>query len=216
MLSAPPAPSAKVCMGLSGLSSVHSVPTPRVARSAPRLHAGRSRGPGISMRRTSGSGAEVATVAQSGPGGQSLGPESILCRRSHHGSERQQFRRSGPRRPVRQCLRSPISRRLRNLVFAFPVRPSCASVAYKIALKNLFAAYTCVLAGTTYETFRAWTCGHNARAFPINKYLVTIRIHDHARSGCIDSSLIDVVVERAINSGLVHEALALVIEHYPR
>ena len=33
-----------------------------------------------------------------------------------------------------------ISRRLRNLVLAFPVRPSRTSVTYKIALKHLFAA----------------------------------------------------------------------------
>ncbi len=109
-----------------------------------------------------------------------------------------------------------MSRGLGKFVLSAPIRPARASVADEVTLKFLVAAYTFVFAGPSDKAFSPWTRWHHARAIPLDKDFVPICVRDHARPSRISTSFIDVVKESAIDSGFVHEAFALVIEHDPR
>jgi hypothetical protein len=105
---------------------------------------------------------------------------------------------------------------LRKFVLAAPIRPARASVAYEVTLKFLVAAYAFVLTRPAHKAFSARTRWHRARAFPLDKDFVSIRVRHHACPIRIGPALIDVIKESAINSGLVYESFALVVEHDPR
>jgi hypothetical protein len=109
-----------------------------------------------------------------------------------------------------------MSRVLGKFVLSAPIRPARASVTYEVTLKFLVAAYTLIFAGPSDKTFTAWTRRHDTRAIPLDEDFVPICVRDHARPIRLGMSFIDVVKESAIDSGFVHEAFALIIEHDPR
>src|SRR5450631_2560694 len=115
-----------------------------------------------------------------------------------------------------RCWVFHMNRGLGKFVLSAPIRPARTSVAYEVTLKFLVAAYTFVFAGPSHKPFTAWTRRHHTRAIPLNKDFVPICVRDNAGSSRISTSFIDVVKESAIDSGFVHEAFALVIEHDPR
>jgi len=106
-------------------------------------------------------------------------------------------------------------RDLGKLVLCAPVRPTRAGVAYEVALKFLVAADTFIFAGSSDKAFSARTRRHGARAIPLDKDFVPIRVRDYARAIRLRMSFIDVVKESAIDSGFVQKAFALIVEYDP-
>jgi len=84
-------------------------------------------------------------------------------------------------------------RDLGKLVLCAPVRPTRAGVAYEVALKFLVAADTFIFAGSSDKAFSARTRRHGARAIPLDKDFVPIRVRDYARAIRPRMSFIDVV-----------------------
>jgi len=122
----------------------------------------------------------------------------------------QKPRRPAPRRQKSRIARSYFSpsRGSGELVRTFPVGPASTRVADEIALKFLVATYPCVLARSTQETLGSRTRWHHTRAFPFDENLVPIRVRDQAGPVRVGASLVDVVEDGAVDSGLVHEDFA--------
>ena len=105
-------------------------------------------------------------------------------------------------------------RDLGKLVLCAPVRPTRAGVAYEVALKFLVAD-TFIFPGSADKALSARTRRHGARAIPLDKDFVPIRVRDYARAIRLRMSFIDVVKESAIDSGFVQKAFALIVEYDP-
>src|SRR5260221_8115168 len=104
---------------------------------------------------------------------------------------------------VRRTSRDGTKSRARasgEFVLAVPVRPARASGADEVTLEHAVAGNAVVFPGPAHKSFISGTRRHHTRAFPLEKDLIAIRIHDHARAIRVGAPLIDVVHESAIDS----------------
>ena len=112
-------------------------------------------------------------------------------------------------------LGAPHAQRFREACTLRSSQTNPRRVAYEVALKSLVAADTFIFPGSSDKALSARTRRHGARAIPLDKDFVPIRVRDYARAIRPRMSFIDVVKESAIDSGFVQKALALIVEHDP-
>lgn len=100
-------------------------------------------------------------------------------------------------------------------VFPTPIGPTRARIPYEVTLEFACATNTSVFASSPDEALISRARWHRTRAFPLKKSLVRVGVYDLASALGAGAPCIYVVHQSAIDSRLVHEALACIVKENP-